>query len=198
MQKLSELLRSEEPDRNHLKFNKKIRPEPSNCPQCGNDKVEWFWLESEAPALLGSRWMRQVCACVIMKDLTTRYNTNADLIKPGGEQIFISRTKTRLDTLKRLIGDIKGMSNAEYCQKGLGIASQFPDGELNNNTWWYLFDCNSKAETRFMLDVLREEQPEISKAFYKKPTGITISMKATYNKPTPQPSASQNLYMKTR
>ena len=153
------------------RINKLIKPEKLLCPACGNDYVNWFWLESEAPEILQCQWKPHLCRCMILNFLRGRRNmfaSNLSLLgkaQESGVDKQIKDTREKIVFMNKVIRAIEGLkTNEQYYRDRFNLADDLAAFEKYGDlVWWWLFDCRDKEETSYYLKVLELEQPVLEK-----------------------------------
>jgi len=148
----------------------KSNPPPrENCP-CGLP-VGWFWLDSDCPGIILSRWIKHLCLCKLIADVSDQLNLaiswrdwttrevddNSFTRKYNDRKIELlngivsdlDNRKTRMTGLLKDLVALKTLAdpNREYLNCRLKLARKY-------DAWRELFDCRTEAEARELLDAL--------------------------------------------
>ena len=172
MQQIGELLKSLKLDNSQTiesyRIDRANKPAKIKCPSCNNDTVDWFWLESECPEILPSQWKPHLCRCMILRFLRGRrvmMVNNLNLLTKRADreaETEIKETKVKVLLINKTIKAVEGVKdNEEYYKLRVELADDAASFETYGDlVWLWLFDCSSKEETDFYLEVLRIEGEE--------------------------------------
>lgn len=165
MQELKELLISGSESFNKERMDRSAMPKEFKCPKCEEKMVGWFWLETEHPEVLPSRWQRLLCVCMVLRNLKGTHVWIRSSAREGQSSSISRRIELRLKVLEYLIEEIKNLSNKEYYEKRFAIAVDSLDEGRLDNGWHHLFDCPSREEAEAELKIISLEAPtQVSEA----------------------------------
>lgn len=142
-------------------------PEKYICGKCGL-RTGWFWLNSDCEDLFPSQWMKHLCICEIIKNISDMLNvalnqqetakrlaeSNSGSKRYNQQDVncFYATVEKLKEYIKQKTGLLKDLnalkkmtdSNAEYYKKRVELARKY-------EAWWELFECNSERETQKLL-----------------------------------------------
>ncbi len=176
MQQIGELLKSlklnDSQTIERYRIDRINKPDKIKCPECHNDFVDWFWLESECQTVLVSQWKPHLCRCMILHFLRGRrvmMVNNLNLLTKRVDreaETEIKETKVKVLLINKVIKAVEGTKdNEEFYKHRIALADDAAAFETYGDlVWQWLFDCWSKEETEFYLEALRIEDSERVKA----------------------------------